>query len=327
MMMKSVILLLALISLASAFTEKEYQDEFVSWMRKNDMMYAFDTFASKFAAFKSNMDFVETWNKGGHSHQVELNKFADLTNAEYQRIYLGTHIDVGENFVPTPFPAPGPLAVDVDWRTKGYVTGVKDQGQCGSCWSFSATGSSEGAHYKTTGTLVSLSEQNLMDCSGSYGNAGCDGGLMDYAFEYIINNKGIDSEASYPYKAAKESCRYSVANSVATLKSYKNVAKGSETALQTAVQSIGPISVAIDASKSSFQLYKSGVYYEATCSSTRLDHGVLVVGYGTDDASGRDYWIVKNSWGASWGAAGYLNMSRNRSNNCGIATSASYPTA
>jgi len=325
--MKCALFLLALIGFAAAFSEKEYQDAFVSWMRQNEMMYASDTFFSKFAAFKANMDFVEAWNKGGNSHEVELNRFADLTNEEYQRIYLGTHIDVGDNFVPTPFQATEPLAADVDWRTKGYVTAIKDQGNCGSCWSFSAVGSTEGAHFKTTGSLVSLSEQNLMDCSTKYGNEGCNGGLMDDAFKYIIANKGIDTEASYPYKAASGTCRYTAANLGATLASYKDVAAGSETALQSALQTIGPISVAIDASKQSFQLYKTGVYYEAACSSTRLDHGVLAVGYGTDETVNRDYYIVKNSWGTTWGQAGYLWMSRNRSNNCGIATSASYPIA
>jgi len=325
--MKYAFVLLALIGVAAAFTQQEYQDAFTTWMQKNEMMYASDSFAAKFRAFMENMDFVESWNKGGHSHEVELNKFADLTSEEYQKLLLGTHIDLGDNFVPATYEVAEPLAAEVDWRTQGYVTPIKDQGQCGSCWSFSASGSAEGAHFKATGNLVSLSEQNLMDCSTSYGNEGCNGGMMDRAFKYIIDNKGIDTEASYPYKAAKESCRYTTANIGATLKTYKDVASGSEAALQAAVQSVGPISVAIDASNKSFQLYKSGVYYEPACSTSRLDHGVLAIGYGTDDVSGKDYWIVKNSWGVKWGMEGFLLMSRNLKNNCGIATSASYPEA
>jgi cathepsin L len=322
--MKSFLVLLAFVGLAVAFTEKEYQDAFVSWMQKYDTVYAADDFSAKFAAFKSNMDFVQSWNQGGHSHEVELNQFADLTNEEYQRIYLGTHIVVDDS-APVAFEVPNPLAADVDWRAKGYVTPIKDQGQCGSCWSFSAAASAEGAHFKATGNLVSLSEQNLMDCSTSYGNKGCDGGLMDAAFRYIIANKGIDTEASYPYKGALETCRYSAANSGATLRSFSDVAAKSEAALQSALQTVGPVSVAIDASHQSFQLYKTGVYYEAACSTTRLDHGVLAVGYGTD--AGEDYYIVKNSWGAKWGMAGYINMARGRANNCGIASAASYPVA
>ncbi|OXK63657.1 C1 family peptidase, partial [Escherichia coli] len=186
------------------------------------------------------------------------------------------------------------------------------------------TGSTEAAHFLSTKNLVSLSEQNLMDCSRTEGNNGCNGGLMDDAFKYIISNKGIDTEESYPYQASTTyDCRYKAANSGATIASYKDVTSGSETALATAAND-RPVSVAIDASHNSFQLYTSGVYYEPECSSSQLDHGVLVVGYGTDGSS--DYWIVKNSWGTSWGQAGYIWMSRNRNNNCGIATMASYPT-
>jgi len=217
-------------------------------------------------------------------------------------------------------------AVDVDWRTKGAVTGVKDQAQCGSCWSFSSTGSIEGAYFLKTGKLVSLSEQDLMDCSVSLGNQGCNGGDMDSAFQYVINNKGIDTEASYPYKATgPNKCQFKPADIGATITGFHDVKSGSESDLLDAVNK-QPVSVAIDAAHQSFQMYHSGVYYEPTCSSTRLDHGVLVVGYGTDD-SGVAYWIVKNSWGSSWGNAGYLNMSRNKNNNCGIASAASYPIA
>jgi len=212
----------------------------------------------------------------------------------------------------------------VNWVNKGAVTAVKNQGQCGSCWSFSTTGSVEGAHFLATGKLVSLSEQNLVDCSTTEGNEGCNGGLMDYAFEYIEKNKGIDTEASYPYRATGPNrCAFKPADVGATITSYHDIPSGSESALQTGVDK-QPVSVAIDAGHNSFQLYKSGVYYEPACSSTQLDHGVLAVGYGTGSS---DYWLVKNSWGADWGMSGYIQMSRNKNNNCGIATSASYPIA
>jgi cathepsin L len=145
---------------------------------------------------------------------------------------------------------------------------------------------------------------------------------MDGAFKYIIANKGIDTETSYKYTARDGTCKYSASNIGATLSSFKDVAR-SEQALTSAIQSVGPISVAIDASQKSFQFYKSGVYYESACSSTKLDHGVLAVGYGSSGSS--DYYIVKNSWGTSWGQQGYIWMARNKNNNCGIATSASYP--
>ncbi|XP_069172629.1 digestive cysteine proteinase 1-like isoform X2 [Procambarus clarkii] len=185
------------------------------------------------------------------------------------------------------------------------------------------TGALEGRHFRKTGKLVSLSEQQLVDCSGgTYKNLGCRGGLMTYAFNYI-KATGADSGASYPYVAVQGTCKFSVKNIAATLTGYVSVTSKSESALKTAAGTIGPISVAIDASHSSFQFYKSGVYYEPACSSTSLNHGVLVVGYGTSPAG--DYWIVKNSWGPGWGEAGYIKMARNKNNNCGIATLASYP--
>ena len=149
---------------------------------------------------------------------------------------------------------------------------------------------------------------------------------MDSAFNYIIANNGVDTEASYPYETScSYNCRYNANNKGATISSYYDVKSGSESGLQDAVGNVGPVSVAIDASKASFQLYKSGVYYEPSCSSTSLDHGVLAVGYGYSSSDGMNYWIVKNSWGTGWGQAGYIWMAKDMNNNCGIATAASYP--
>lgn len=301
------------------FTETDYQYAFVNWMKEHKRSYSASEFGARYNAFKFNMDYVEEWNSHNSSTVLGLNNMADLTNEEYQRIYLGTRIDGTQAVLNAqPYAQTGAANATVDWRNSGAVTGVKDQGQCGSCWSFSSTGAIEGAYRLKGNSLVSLSEQNLMDCSTSYGNAGCNGGEMTAAFQYVIDNKGVDTEAFYPYTAKDGTCHFSATNIGATISAYKSVAAGSEVALAAAID-IGPVSVAIDASKITFQLYKSGIYHDILCSSTRLDHGVLAVGYDTD------YYIVKNSWGTSWGQAGYIDMSRNRNNNCGIATSAAYP--
>ena len=229
-----------------------------------------------------------------------MNEYADMDGAEFSKIFNGYLSGKRHSNDTKVFHATGVTIPDsVDWRTKGIVTGIKNQGQCGSCWSFSATGSLEGQHALNTGTLVSLSEQNLVDCSGPEGNEGCNGGLMDDAFQYVIDNKGIDTEASYPYVARDENCRFNPSNVGATEKGYVDVAHDDENALTQAIANVGPISVAIDASHNSFQLYQSGVYYEPDCSQTALDHGVLAVGYGT--VGTQDMYIVKNSWGTSWG--------------------------
>ncbi|XP_071040397.1 cathepsin L-like peptidase [Parasteatoda tepidariorum] len=264
---------------------------------------------------------------GLHTYRKGINEYADISHDEFVKHFNGFKSDglksrSGDAWVD---PVYVHIPDTVDWRKQGLVTPIKNQQQCGSCWAFSTTGSLEGQHMKNTGKLVSLSEQNLVDCSGAEGNMGCEGGLMDQAFQYIKENKGIDTEASYPYTAEDgPKCLFKKNNVGATVTGYVDIPTGDEEALKKAVATVGPISVAIDASNWSFQTYQSGIYNEPACSSDQLDHGVLAIGYGTED--GNDYWLVKNSWGTTWGIQGYIKMTRNKNNQCGIATQASYPT-
>nr|XP_045596387.1 procathepsin L-like [Procambarus clarkii] len=287
--------------------------------------------------FMENRHKIAAHNKlfatGHKPYRLRMNKYGDMLQEEFLSTMAGFHKNHTERYTlnskynGSHYIEPDDDVVlpnTVDWREKGAVTPVKDQGHCGSCWAFSATGSLEGQHFRKTGKLVSLSEQNLIDCSAKYDNDGCDGGLMTADFKYIEDNGGIDTEEAYPYKKKEGKCQYNPQESGARVTGFVHIRTGSEDALKKAVATVGPISVGIDASHGSIQFYHHGVYDEPECSTTELGHGVLVVGYGTTE-DGTDYWLVKNSWGTSLGDEGYIKMMRNRDNQCGIATSASFP--
>lgn len=296
----------------------------------------------RFKIFLENKHKIATHNRraanGERSYTLGLNKYADMSHREFVTTMNGYDPKLKHNKsqplthdFDTELKKLGQepnfeLPKSVDWRQHGYVSPVKDQGHCGSCWAFSSTGALEGQHFRKTGDLISLSEQNLVDCSKKYGNMGCDGGLMANAFTYIRENHGVDTENSYPYVAHDDTCHFKKNRVGADDKGYIEIPSGNEKKLTQALALKGPISIAIDASQESFRLYNGGVYDEPLCGNgeENLDHGVLAVGYGTDPVHG-DYYLVKNSWSETWGQSGYIKMARNKDNQCGIATSACYP--
>ncbi|NXT88093.1 CATS protein, partial [Anhinga rufa] len=260
---------------------------------------------------------------GLHSYELGMNHLGDMTSEEVAALLTGLNVAPRPNQTFTYRPQPGSRVPDtVDWREKGCVTDVKNQGACGSCWAFSAVGALEAQVKLKTGKLVSLSAQNLVDCSMMYGNKGCNGGWRTRAFQYIIDNQGIDSDDSYPYRAQDGACRYNLTARAATCSRYVELPHGDEATLKDAVANVGPISVGIDASQPTFFLYKAGIYHDPSCSQV-TNHAVLVIGYGSLD--GEDYWLVKNSWGVHFGDQGYIRMARNRGNHCGIASYGVYP--
>jgi len=309
----------------SVAAQKNYVMKWKSFKEEYGKVYNGDEEDKRFAIFKSNVDFIDETNAQNLSYTLDVNQFADLTSEEFAAgymgfktpeekwgdlPYLGKHEYSGKN-----------LSSAVDWTTKGAVTPVKNQGQCGSCWSFSTTGSLEGAWKIATGNLVSMSEQQFVDCD--HVDQGCGGGLMDNAFKFAKEN-AICQEASYKYKGKRGTCMASsctVGIPKGGVTGFKDVQKTEQALMEAVAQQ--PVSIAIEADKPTFQLYKGGVL-KAPCGA-KLDHGVLAVGYGTDN--GMDYWKVKNSWGATWGEQGYIRLLRGKgaTGECGILSQPSYP--
>lgn len=297
--------------------------KFANYLIKFNKKYtSIEHATSRYYIFKENIEFADLENLKDHSYKLGLGPFTDITNDEYKELLTRQSVQLPKNYCQTKTLS-GAFIPAIDWRNKNAVTSVKDQGYCGSCWSFSSAGAIEGIYAIKSGNLVSLSEQQLVDCSKTYGNHGCNGGLMQYAFSYAMDY-GLASDISYPYTGVDTSaCKPFLP--ITRLSGCSNV-PANELQLTLANQ-FQPVSVSIQADSKSFQMYVSGIYNDPTCGTT-LDHGVLSVGYGS--TNGQDYYIVKNSWSASWGDKGYIYIARNSVASstkgiCGIAMDASYP--
>ncbi|EKE39043.1 hypothetical protein ENUP19_0180G0011 [Entamoeba nuttalli] len=291
--------------------------DFKSWAAKNNKHFTAVEALRRRAIFNMNAKFVAKFNKE-HSFELTVEgPFAAMTNQEYNNLLKAQETEVAADSV-----YDNTIIGDSskDWRAEGKVTPVRDQGGCGSCYSFSSLAVLESrlliAGSKYNQNNLDLSEQQIVDCSTA--NNGCNGGSLAATYLYVKNN-GVTDEASYPYTATKGTCKAFTPKVKTTGLTHVTP---TEEALTSALGE-GPVAVCIDAGKASFQLYKSGVYDEPKCSKT-VNHGVAAVGYGTQN--GQDYYIVKNSWGSSWGDKGYILMSRNKNNQCAIASVAYFPT-
>ncbi|CAH8339841.1 unnamed protein product [Eruca vesicaria subsp. sativa] len=302
--------------------------QFGKWLQHHGKSYrGKDEWMFRFGIYQSNIQWIDYINSLHMPFKLAENRFADMTNSEFKAHFLGLNtssLKLDSNPMPANCDPSGNVPAAVDWRKEGAVTPIRNQGRCGGCWAFATVSAIEGINKIKTGNLISLSEQQLIDCdTGSY-NKGCSGGLMETAYEYLVANGGLVALEDYPYTATDGTgCDQEKSqNKIVTIKGYQKVAQN-EASLEVATAQ-QPVSVGIDADGFIFQFYSSGVF-TGYCGSS-LNHAVTVVGYGEED--GEKYWIVKNTWGTGWGEEGYIRMERGyrkETGKCGIAMLASYP--
>jgi C1A family cysteine protease len=314
--------------LAHSDDDNFHWKEFSNFQERFNRRYSnIQELETRFAIFRKNFIGILAHNADlKQNFTMGINQFTDLTPQEFKAKYIsGLKVEVGSYNCKSFSSSASDAPVSIDWRTKGAVTSVKDQGQCGSCWTFSSTAAIEGAWAIRSGQLIDLSEQQLVDCATgiAYGSHGCSGGQMEGAFKYVIEN-GQCSLSSYPYTAQDGNCQK--CTTVAHISSCSDVKPNDQLSLKAAVAQ-QPVSIAIEADTRYFQSYSSGVLTSSSC-GTNLDHGVTITGYGSEN--GQDFWLVKNSWGTSWGESGYVKIGRSDSTNdagvCGIAMDPSFPS-
>jgi len=345
----------ALVSLGSVVSAADLEFErslFDNFVEKYGTQYDSDVErAHRFNVFLENLHHVEVLNLQEPTAKYGITQFSDLSKEEFERLYLGrkkpaNFANATTEWKPTctackRFPELAKyhyesLPSDFDWRDYGAVTDVKNQGQCGSCWTFGTTGDIGGVWFLDGNDLTSLSEQQLLSCDYgiSAGNFGCNGGLQENAFEYVIDLGGIVSEETYPYRSYMGSitgnthppCQDSKVTSdqfAASISSWSQVSSSAaqEDDIMTALVNQGPVTIGINAEN--MESYTGGIADPTVCPAAGVDHAVLIVGYGTQ--LGTDYWTIKNSWGSSWGEDGYYRIVRG-SNACGLATDVVHST-
>uniref|UniRef100_A0AAQ5XQ37 Pro-cathepsin H n=1 Tax=Amphiprion ocellaris TaxID=80972 RepID=A0AAQ5XQ37_AMPOC len=318
-----ILLVFALAPLTSAFHLPGQVNNNLPRVQHNKV-YNTQEYYERLQIFTENKRRIDKHNEGNHSFTMALNQFSDMTFGEFRKSFLWSEPQNCSATKGSYISSNGPHPVSIDWRKKGnYVTDVKNQGPCGSCWTFSTTGCLESVAAIATGRLLPLSEQQLVDCAQDFNNHGCKGGLPSQAFEYIMYNKGLMTETDYPYKAVEGTCMYRPHLAAAFVKEVMNVTAYNEMEMVDAVATRNPVSFAFEVT-SDFMLYSKGVYTSTECHNTtdKVNHAVLAVGYGQDN--GTTYWIVKNSWGSSWGMNGYFFIERGK-NMCGLAACSSFP--
>ncbi|CAJ2649964.1 unnamed protein product [Trifolium pratense] len=304
--------------------ESRHAVSFVRFANRYGKRYdTVDEMKLRFKIFSENLELIKSTNKKRLSYRLGVNHFTDWTWEEFRTHRLGAAQNCSATLKGNHKMTDANLPEEKDWRKEGIVTKVKDQGQCGSCWTFSTTGALEAAYAQAFGKNISLSEQQLVDCAGAFNNFGCNGGLPSQAFEYIKYNGGLESEEAYPYTGENGLCKFSSENVAVQVLGSVNITLGAEDELKHAIAFVRPVSVAFEV-EGDFRLYKKGVYTSTTCGNTPMDvnHAVLAVGYGVED--GVPYWLIKNSWGGDWGDHGYFKMELGK-NMCGVATCSSYP--
>ena len=291
-------------------------------LEHNKSYITIEEFEARKAIFAENDILVESHNESNASFTLGHNKFSDMTEEE-KAAFRGRLPKTQMMFSEPTVLETDSLPSSVDWR--GTATNpIRDQGQCGSCWAFSSVCALEGAHYIATGQLKQFSEQQLVDCAKfSYGNLGCNGGLQENAFNYYESHDAIERDL-YPYTAKNGTCMYdSLTKTSIEVSTYTNVTPRSASQTKAAIAQ-QPVSVSIEADKAVFQLYKTGVFDSSSC-GTSLDHAVALVGYGTE--GGQDYFLLRNSWGSSWGEEGYMKIANNGDGLgvCGVQSDPLYP--